>query len=147
LCSGDGSPKSLAKPSIQFSEVEDIRRRKLQDSDEPRNIQLSDQTVVRLEQLRQQTGKESIADVIVEAVELYARLRGSEESASKQLTPRNREVLRLLADGVSTKEIAARLRISVRTAEFHRGRLMKKLGIRDIAGLVRYAVRTGVILP
>jgi DNA-binding NarL/FixJ family response regulator len=108
---------------------------------------LPKQTVLRLEQLRQLTGKGSIAEVVAVAAELYARLRVSDDSAHEQLLPRQREVLRLLAEGISTKGMAARLKISVRTVEFHRARLMKKLGIRDIAGLVRYAVRTGVILP
>ena len=90
---------------------------------------------------------QSIAEVVAEAAELYARLRTSGDFAQDHLLPRQREVLRLLADGISTKGIAARLRISVRTAEFHRARLKKKLGIRDIAGLVRYAIRTGLIRP
>jgi DNA-binding CsgD family transcriptional regulator len=129
------------------TEAGDIRSRKSQESDGQRDIQLPEQTVLRLEQLRQLTGKESIAEVIAEAVELYVVLRTSGDFAQEHLLPRQREVLRLLADGISTKGIAARLRISVRTAEFHRARLMKKLGIRDVAGLVRYAIRTGVILP
>jgi len=129
------------------SEVGDIRSRKPQGSEEPRNIQLPEQTVLRLEQLRQQTGKQSIADVVVEAGEWYARLQASQESASSELTPRNREVLCLVADGISTKGIAARLKISVKTAEYHRAHLMKKLGVRGVAGLVRYAIRAGVILP
>jgi DNA-binding CsgD family transcriptional regulator len=102
---------------------------------------------LQLEQLRQLTGKKSTAEVVVEATEWYARLRDSLESASRLLTPRNREVLRLVADGISTKGIAARLKISVKTAEFHRAKLMKKIGVRGIAGLVRYAIRTGVISP
>ena len=108
---------------------------------------MPEQTVLRLEQLRQQTGKQSIAEVVVEAAELYARLRASGESTSKQLTPRSREVLRLVANGFSSKGIAARLKISLKTAEFHRAKLMKKLGVRGVAGLVRYAIRAGVILP
>ena len=100
-----------------------------------------------LEQLRQQSGKQSIAEVVLEALELYARLQTTEEIGSKELTPRNRQVLRLVADGISTKGIAARLKISVKTAEYHRAKLMKKLGVRGIAGLVRYGVRAGVILP
>jgi DNA-binding CsgD family transcriptional regulator len=52
-----------------------------------------------------------------------------------------------VANGFSTKGIAARLKISLKTAEFHRAKLMKKLGVRGVVGLVRYAIRTGVILP
>jgi DNA-binding NarL/FixJ family response regulator len=108
---------------------------------------LPEQTVLRLERLRLQSGKQSIVEVVVEAVELLARVRTQEESTFKQLTPRNREVLRLVANGFSTKRIAARLKISLKTAEFHRAKLMKKLGVRGVVGLVRYAIRTGVIMP
>ncbi|HEV3440400.1 MAG TPA: LuxR C-terminal-related transcriptional regulator [Gemmata sp.] len=130
-----------------LSEAGDIRSSKPRDSDGQHHIQLPEQTVLRLEQLRQQTGKQSIAEVVVEAAELYAQLRTSGESTSKQLTPRSREVLRLVANGLSSKGIAARLKISLKTAEFHRAKLMKKLGVRGVAGLVRYAIREGVILP
>jgi DNA-binding NarL/FixJ family response regulator len=130
-----------------LSEAGDIRSSKHRDFDGQRRIQLPEQTILRLEQLRQQTGKQSIAEVVVEAAELYAQLRTSGESTSKQLTPRSREVLRLVANGLSSKGIAARLKISLKTAEFHRAKLMKKLGVRGVAGLVRYAIRAGVILP
>jgi DNA-binding NarL/FixJ family response regulator len=60
------------------------------------------------------------------------------------LTPRQREVLQLVAEGRSAKEIAAVLRISRRTAEFHKARLMESLGLQTVAELVQYAIRTGV---
>ncbi len=60
------------------------------------------------------------------------------------LSPREREVLVLIAEGLSTKEIAARLGISVKTADAHRQGLMRRLGIRDVAGLVKFAVRHGL---
>ena len=63
------------------------------------------------------------------------------------LTPRERQVLQLVGEGRSTKQIAEVLRISVKTAEFHRGRLMKKLNVHDTANLVRYAIREGWIAP
>ncbi len=63
------------------------------------------------------------------------------------LTPREREVLKLVAEGKSTKEVASILGISVKTAGFHRDRLMKKLNIHETAGLVRYAIKRGVIVP
>ncbi len=62
-----------------------------------------------------------------------------------KLTPRERQVLQLVGEGKSTKQIAEVLRISVKTAEFHRGRLMKKLNVHDTANLVRYAIREGWI--
>ncbi|HXG97676.1 MAG TPA: response regulator transcription factor, partial [Gemmatimonadales bacterium] len=63
------------------------------------------------------------------------------------LTPRERQVLQLVGEGKSTKQIAEVLHISVKTAEFHRGRLMKKLDVHDTANLVRYAIREGWIAP
>ena len=63
------------------------------------------------------------------------------------LTPRERHVLQLVAEGKTTKEIAVLLDISVKTAESHRVRLMGRLNIHDTAGLVRYAIRKGVIQP
>jgi DNA-binding NarL/FixJ family response regulator len=62
----------------------------------------------------------------------------------ESLTPRQREVLLLIASGSNTKEIAAELEISVKTVETHRAHLMSQLGIHDVAGLVRYAIRVGV---
>jgi two-component system, NarL family, response regulator NreC len=63
------------------------------------------------------------------------------------LTTREREVLQLIADGKSAKEIAAALDISVRTAEAHRAHIMEKLDIHETAGLVRYAIRQGFVVP
>jgi DNA-binding NarL/FixJ family response regulator len=67
------------------------------------------------------------------------------ESPRDPLSPRERQVLQLLAEGKKAREVAALLCIGVKTAESHRARLMKKLGIRETAGLVRYAIRQGVI--
>ena len=63
------------------------------------------------------------------------------------LTPRQREILQLVAEGKSTKEIAQLLSLSVKTVETHRAQIMDRLGIRDLAGLVRYAIRTGLVSP
>lgn len=63
------------------------------------------------------------------------------------LSPREREVLQLVAEGKTTKEVAAILGISVKTAESHRTRIMSKLNIHETAGLVRYAIRRGLIEP
>lgn len=64
---------------------------------------------------------------------------------SDPLTPRERQVIQLIAEGKTTKEIAVLLGVSVKTAEFHRTRLMEKLDIHETAGLVRYAIRRGMI--
>ena len=72
------------------------------------------------------------------------RLRG-EEQPGELLTPRQREVLQLIAEGQSTKEIARRLDLSVKTVESHRTQLMKQLDIHEVTGLVRYAMRAGLV--
>jgi DNA-binding NarL/FixJ family response regulator len=71
-------------------------------------------------------------------------VRGSHETL-KGLTPRQREVLKLIAEGKSTKEIALALMISVKTVETHRTLLTDRLDIHNTAGLVRYAIKTGLI--
>lgn len=63
------------------------------------------------------------------------------------LSPRERQVLQLIADGKTTKEVAITLDISVKTAETYRTRVMGKLDIHETASLVRYAVRRGIIQP
>lgn len=61
------------------------------------------------------------------------------------LTPRQREILQRIAEGSSTKEIAFALGISVKTVETHRAQLMERLDIHDVAGLVKYAIRSGLV--
>lgn len=68
-----------------------------------------------------------------------------ELSSLDRLTPRQREVLQLVAEGHTTKEIARKLDISAKTAEAYRGELMKALDIHDVASLTRYAIRTGLV--
>jgi DNA-binding NarL/FixJ family response regulator len=63
------------------------------------------------------------------------------------LTSRQREILQLVAEGKSTKEIAQLLGLSIKTVDTHRAQIMDRLGIRDLAGLVRYAIRTGLVSP
>ena len=65
----------------------------------------------------------------------------------ERLTPRQMEVLRLMAEGLTTPEIARRLVLSTKTIETHRGEIMKRVGIHDLVGLVRYAVRVGLVSP
>lgn len=61
------------------------------------------------------------------------------------LTPRQREILQLLAEGHPTKDIAHMLQLSAKTVETHRAQLMERLGIHDVPGLVRYAIRIGLV--
>ena len=80
-----------------------------------------------------------LAPAIEAAVSVRRRL--------EKLTPRQMEVLRLMAEGLTTPEIARRLNLSGKTVETHRGEIMKRVGIHDIVGLVRYSVRVGLVSP
>jgi DNA-binding NarL/FixJ family response regulator len=68
-----------------------------------------------------------------------------ERTSLERLTPRQREVLQLVAEGHTTKEIAKQLGISAKTAEAYRGELMSALDIHDVASLTRYAIREGLV--
>jgi two-component system response regulator NreC len=70
---------------------------------------------------------------------------GAQGKSYEPLTPREREVLQLVAEGKANKQIARRLSIAVRTVEAHRASIMRKLDLDDHASLVRYAVRTGIV--
>ena len=63
------------------------------------------------------------------------------------LTTRQREILQLVAEGKSSKEIAVLLDLSVKTVESHRGQIMERLGVHDLTGLVRFAIRVGLVSP
>jgi DNA-binding NarL/FixJ family response regulator len=73
--------------------------------------------------------------------------RETADSGRALLSSREREVLRLIAEGLSNKEIAASLGLSVRTIDSHRATVMEKLGIHKVSGLVRYAIREGLLDP
>jgi DNA-binding NarL/FixJ family response regulator len=82
-------------------------------------------------------------------VAALAKKSGAAEPISplEVLTLRQREVLRLVAEGNSTKQVAGRLGLSAKTVEAHRSAIMERLGIRDLASLVRFAVRAGLVEP
>jgi len=82
----------------------------------------------------------SVSGTVVEA---YREKR----DLADPLTPREREVVQLIAEGRTTKEVASLLGVSVKTAESHRTNVMQKLGVHETAGLVRYAIRRGLIEP
>ena len=71
----------------------------------------------------------------------------AETGSASPLSPREREVLQLIAEGNSTKEVASTLCISYKTAESHRQHIMRKLEIHETASLVRYAIRSGLVQP
>jgi two-component system response regulator NreC len=107
--------------------------------------------------------KTQAADSLVEAIHEVARggmclsprvcrfvvdaYRDGGDLPADPLTSRERQVLQLVAEGMSTREIAATIAASVKTVESCRGRLMDKLGIHETAGLVRYAIRRGIVQP
>lgn len=70
-----------------------------------------------------------------------------ESSSIDRLTPRQREVLQLIVEGRTVKQVAQTLGISAKTVETHRAQIMERLAIHDLAGLVRYAIRAGIIAP
>ncbi len=67
------------------------------------------------------------------------------EGRTAELTPRERQVLRLVAEGKSSPEIAAQLHLSVKTVEGHRSRIMSKLDVRNVVGMVRHAIKIGLV--
>lgn len=82
-----------------------------------------------------------------QVVSSYARGEAPADDPLEHLSPRQREVLQLLAEGRSTKEIASDLGLSAKTVETHRAQIMERLGIHDVAGLTRFAIRAGLISP
>jgi len=85
---------------------------------------------------------QDITGIVVE--DYVQKLGESDASAFQTLTPREREVLQLLAEGRSTRQIADSLHVSVKTIEVHRKQLMDKLGLTSLADLVKYAIREGL---
>jgi DNA-binding NarL/FixJ family response regulator len=107
---------------------------------DPAELELAVRAVVR---------GEKFLSSAVSAPVIAACLEGLEKEVTslERLTPRQREVLQLVAEGHTTKEIARKLDISVKTAEAYRGELIKALDIHDVASLTRYAIRTGLVSP
>jgi DNA-binding NarL/FixJ family response regulator len=89
-----------------------------------------------------------VAETVVEAYLAKRSVADSTEPPGPiALTSREREVVQLLAEGKSNKEVADRLGISARTAEGHRGEIMRKLKLGSLAALIRYAIRNGIVQP
>jgi DNA-binding NarL/FixJ family response regulator len=78
-------------------------------------------------------------------IDNYVRSVGAEISPLERLTPRQREILRLIAEGKTNKEIASILNVSIKTVDTHRMLLMQRLDIHDVAGLVRFAIKVGLV--
>jgi DNA-binding NarL/FixJ family response regulator len=75
----------------------------------------------------------------------YIRRTNAGLNSRERLSPRQTQILKLIAEGKTTKQVALELAISVKTVETHRSALMMRVGVRDVAGLVRYAVRIGLV--
>jgi two-component system response regulator NreC len=103
----------------------------------------SDQLLVAMEAVHK--GQRYLSPAVLTKVVDYSRKKGKTRTRYDVLTAREREVLKLLADGHPTKEIAARLELSVKTADVHKTNLMRKLDIHDRAGLVKYAIQRKLI--
>lgn len=82
-----------------------------------------------------------------QVVDAIARPGDSAPSGVAMLTDREREVLQLIAEGLSSKEIAGMLGVSLKTVDSHRSNLMEKLDIHKVSGLVRFAIRAGLVEP
>ena len=80
-----------------------------------------------------------------QVVDAYLQGSAADQSPLDVLTPRQREILKLVTEGLTTKEIAYQLKLSVKTVETHRTQIMERLDIHDVPGLVRYAIRSGLI--
>ena len=93
------------------------------------------------------SGRSYYSPAVHHALSQMVRGRPTEKTALDTLTDREREVLRMVAEGLTTKEIAGRLEISVRTVESHRANLMRKLDLRSVARLTQFAIREGLVEP
>ncbi len=104
-----------------------------------------------LDALRQAREKHrAVLGNLKEAVSIIEDVLRTDDSAhavpgDNRLTPRQREILHLIARGYATREIALQLHVSVKTVESHRAQLMQRLNIHDVAGLTRYAIRNGMV--
>ncbi len=90
-------------------------------------------------------GKTFVTPLLEGELRRQTKERSTQRDVSTRLTERQREIVQLLAEGKSAKEIADLLCISSRTVEFHKYRIMKDFGLKNAAELVRYAVRLGII--
>src|SRR5690242_16715979 len=109
------------------------------------NLRLSGATLRRLQELQSKSGQ-SIDELVSQAVERCLPTDvGRDTSSLEKLTARQREVLRLIAEGHKTKDIARQLGISVKTVEMHRSQMMEALDLHSIVEVVRFAIRTGIV--
>jgi DNA-binding NarL/FixJ family response regulator len=104
----------------------------------PRELELAIESVAR--------GEIFLSPVISKhVIEAYLSRAADQTSSLEQLTPRQREILQLIAEGHSSKQIAQILNASVKTIDSPRANIMERLGIHNVPGLVRYAIRYGLV--
>jgi DNA-binding NarL/FixJ family response regulator len=108
----------------------------LKDGD-PSELELAVRSVAR--------GASYLSAAVSQHVAAYVRRQNGERGPMDHLTPRQLEIVRLIAESNTNREIAQLLSISVKTVETHRSQLMERLGLHDAAGLVRYAIRLGLV--
>ncbi len=108
---------------------------------------LKDSSAAELEQAIRavREGRTFLTPKIATLIADYVQRTGVKEAPGDCLSPRQKEILRLIGEGKGTKEIATLLDVSVKTVETHRAKLMEKLNIHEIAGLVRYAIEKGFV--
>jgi DNA-binding NarL/FixJ family response regulator len=85
--------------------------------------------------------------IVEEFIKLPEKETQEEQQSQERLTDRERQILRLIVEGLPNKEIASRLFLSPKTVDNHRARIMAKLGRHDVIGLVKYAIATGLVDP
>lgn len=105
---------------------------------DPAELELAIRAAMRGEKFLSSAVSEHVVSVCLNRLD-------KEQTSLERLTPRQREVLQLVAEGHTTKDIAKMLEISTKTAEGYRGELMRALDIHDIASLTRYAIRAGLV--
>ena len=105
---------------------------------DPAELELAIRAAMRGEKFLSSAVSEHVVSVCLNRLD-------KEQTSLERLTRRQREVLQLIAESHTTKDIAKRLEISTKTAEAYRGELMRALDIHDIASLTRYAIRTGLV--
>lgn len=111
----------------------------------PNELEIAIKAVLKGERYLSPAISKNLVDDYLRRIDGGTQKKPDSENIFALLTPRQREILQLIAEGNSTKEIANKLHVSVKTVETHRAQLMDRLDIRDIPGLVRYAIRTGII--
>jgi DNA-binding NarL/FixJ family response regulator len=110
-------------------------------------LEIAVQAVMRGEMYLSPAVSRQVVDDYIQRVGGQTGEGGEEPGGQVRLTPRQREILQLIAEGHTTQAIAQTLNISVKTVETHRAQLMERLDIHDVAGLVRYAIRIGLVSP